>query len=55
MNVLKCYQTCSISSLIDQELHKLEEALKKEDFRKLLVDYAKEIRDPDNRKVRCSI
>lgn len=34
-----------------QELHKLEEALKKEEFRKLLVDYAKEIRDPDNRKV----
>ena len=33
-------------------MHKLEEALKKEEFRKLLVDYAKEIRDPENRKVR---
>ena len=29
----------------------MEEALKKEEFRKLLVDYAKELRDPDNRKV----
>ena len=40
---------------IVQELHRLEEALKKEEFRKLLVDYAKEIRDPDNRKVRVNI
>ena len=38
-----------------QELNKLEEALKKEEFRKLLVDYANEIRDPDNRKVSVNI
>ena len=44
-----------LSPLIHQELHKLEKALKKEEFRKLLVDYAKEIGDPDNRKVSRSI
>ena len=45
------YSTCGMFIL--QELHRLEEALKKEEFRKLLADYAKEIRNPENRKVQC--
>ena len=34
-----------------QELDKFEQAMKDEEFRKLLVDYAKEISDPENKKV----
>lgn len=32
------------------ELRNLTECLKKEDFRKLLIEYAEEVRDPDNRR-----
>lgn len=35
-----------------QELDKFEKALKDEEFRKLLVQYAEEISDPENKKVR---
>ena len=34
-----------------QEVDRLNEALKKEEFRKLLQEYAEEISDPENRKV----
>ena len=34
-----------------QELDKFEKALKDEEFRKLLVQYAEEISDPENKKV----
>ena len=34
-----------------QELDKFEKAMKDEEFRKLLVEYAKEISDPENKKV----
>ena len=53
VHITNCYLTCTM--FIIQEIHRLEEALKKEEFRKLLVDYAKEIRDPDNRKVSVSV
>ena len=36
--------------ITSDEVKKLEEALKKEEFRKLLVEYANEISDPENRK-----
>jgi dynein assembly factor 2 len=36
--------------LTSEEVDRLKDALKKEEFRKLLVDYAKEISDPENRK-----
>ncbi|EFN78352.1 protein kintoun [Harpegnathos saltator] len=32
------------------ELQNITECLKKEDFRKLLIEYAEEVRDPDNRR-----
>ncbi len=34
-----------------QEIKSFQEALKKEEFRKLLVEYAKEIEDPENRRM----
>ena len=37
--------------LVFQEAESLREALKKEEFRKLLLEYAKEISDPENKKV----
>ena len=37
-------------NLTTDELKRLTEALKKEEFRKLLVEYAEEISDPENRK-----
>lgn len=33
------------------ELRNITECLKKEDFRKLLIEYADEVRDPDNRRI----
>ena len=33
-----------------QEVEQLKKALQKDEFRKLLVEYAKEISDPENRK-----
>ena len=38
--------------LLGQEADKLEKALKNEDFRKMLFEYAEEISDPVNRAVR---
>ena len=35
-----------------EEMEKITEALKKEEFRKLLADYAEELADPEKRKVR---
>ena len=35
-----------------QELEKFKNAIKKKEFRDLLTDYAKEIQDPENKKVR---
>ena len=35
----------------EEELHNIAEAMKDEKFRKLLVEYAEEISNPDNRKV----
>lgn len=37
--------------LTEDELKRLSEAMKKEEFRKLLVDYAQEISDPANREL----
>jgi dynein assembly factor 2, axonemal len=37
--------------LTDDEVKRFSEAMKKEEFRKLLVDYANEISDPKNRKL----
>ena len=37
--------------LTDDEVNRFTEALKKEEFRKLLVEYANEISDPNNRKL----
>ena len=37
-------------NLSNDELKRISEALKKEEFRKLLVEYAEEISDPENRK-----
>lgn len=34
-----------------EELHNITECLKKEEFRKLLIEYAEEVTDPDNRKI----
>ena len=42
--------TSNLLLLCFQEVDRLKDALKKEEFRKLLVDYAKEISDPENRK-----
>ena len=36
--------------LTKDEIHKIAEALKKEEFRKLLVEYAEEISDPENKR-----
>lgn len=33
------------------ELNSIGEALKKEEFRKLLIDYVQEIQNPENRRV----
>lgn len=34
-----------------EEMDKISEALKKEEFRKLFVEYAEELADPEKRKV----
>lgn len=34
-----------------QELERFQNAMKNEEFRKMFSDYAKEISDPENRKV----
>ncbi|XP_012282500.1 protein kintoun [Orussus abietinus] len=34
-----------------EEINKLTECLKKEEFRKLLIEYAEEVTDPENRKI----
>ena len=44
-----CLCVCVCASV--QEADRLNEALKKEEFRKLLQEYAEEISDPENRKV----
>lgn len=36
-------------NMTEDELKRLSEAMKKEEFRKLLIDYAQEISDPANR------
>ena len=36
-------------------MEKFRNAMKKKEFRDLLVDYAKEIQDPENKKVRLSL
>lgn len=38
-------------NLSQDEMSRLSEALKKEEFRKLLLDYAEEISDPKNREL----
>ena len=38
-------------NLTKDELQRLNEAMKKEEFRKLLVEYAEEISDPKNREL----
>ena len=38
-----------------EELERLSEALKKEEFRKLLMDYAEELADPATREVYRSV
>ena len=38
-----------------EELERLSEALKKEEFRKLLMDYAEELQDPATRKVNFNV
>ena len=37
--------------MTQEEMEKISEALKKEEFRKLLMDYAEELADPEKRKV----
>ena len=40
------------SKYLSKEASRIKEALKKPEFRKLLVEYAEEISDPENKKVR---
>ena len=38
-------------NLTQDELKRFSEAMKKEEFRKLLIDYAEELQDPKNRQL----
>ena len=49
------YSIVCINLVATQELEKFRNAMKKKEFRDLLVDYAKEIQDPENKKVRLSL
>lgn len=62
LSVLLCTRVYSLSpyyspppppstSLCLQEVDQLKKALQKDEFRKLLADYAKEISDPENRRL----
>ena len=46
---------CNLLLLLYKEVEKLRNAMKKKEFRDLLVDYVKEIEDPENKKVRVSL
>lgn len=39
----------------EQELERIQNAMKNNEFRKMFTEYAKEISDPENRKVGCLI
>lgn len=39
------------NDITPQEMKRLSEALKNEEFKSLFLDYVKEISDPDNRKL----
>ena len=43
--------TNNVLSLFSQEAEKLTKAMKNEEFRKLLTEYAQEINNPENRAV----
>ena len=49
------YSIVCTNLVATQELEKFRNAMKKKEFRDLLVDYAKEIQDPENKKVRLSL
>ncbi len=46
-----CISNCSYCTYV-QEVDKISKALKDDEFRKLFFEYAQEISDPENKKVR---